>query len=228
MHCNFQSLASQITTHNIKHPIHTKTNSETGETQFVCCLPVWVTAAFTLCNYGSSNVSKKCGMQHLYASGRWWKAGGHQRQVLGLFLGSAVPSLVISVPAGEADEAACRPTVMFGPGAPQFLQHARNSRRVPQEMSRDMFRGCEPWDPRCKILTVPGVRQAISASGWFATTDLKDAYFQIPICQGHWQFLGFGFEGTGGWSEQMCSFKSRDLCGVLPMNTDTQKIDTER
>lgn len=116
MHCNFQSLASQITTHNIKHPIHTKTNSETGETQFVCCLPVWVTAAFTLCNHGSSNVSKKCGMQHLYASGRWWKAGGHQRQVLGLFLGSAVPSLVISVPAGEADEAACRPTLMFGPG----------------------------------------------------------------------------------------------------------------
>lgn len=61
MHCNFQSLASQITTHNIKHPIHTKTNSETGETQFVCCLPVWVTAAFTLCNHGSSNVSKSVG-----------------------------------------------------------------------------------------------------------------------------------------------------------------------
>ncbi|XP_029924002.1 uncharacterized protein LOC115371027 [Myripristis murdjan] len=46
---------------------------------------------------------------------------------------------------------------------------------------------------RCRILTVPRVRQAISAGDWFATIDLKDAYFQIPIWRGHWRFLRFGF-----------------------------------
>lgn len=45
------------------------------------------------------------------------------------------------------------------------------------------------------MLTVPRVRQAIAAGDWFATIDLKDAYFQIPIWQGHWRFLRFGFEG---------------------------------
>lgn len=47
---------------------------------------------------------------------------------------------------------------------------------------------------RCRMLTVPRVKQAISAGDWFATIDLKDAYFQIPIWQGHWRFLRFGFE----------------------------------
>ena len=38
---------------------------------------------------------------------------------------------------------------------------------------------------RCRFLTVPRVRQTIKAGDWFATIDLKDAYFQIPIWPGH-------------------------------------------
>lgn len=48
---------------------------------------------------------------------------------------------------------------------------------------------------RCRFLTVPRVRQAINAGDWFATIDLQDAYFQIPIWPGHWRFLRFAFEG---------------------------------
>ena len=48
---------------------------------------------------------------------------------------------------------------------------------------------------RCRLLTVPRVRQAVTAGDWFATIDLKDAYFQIPIWRGHWRFLRFGFAG---------------------------------
>ncbi|XP_073319983.1 uncharacterized protein [Pagrus major] len=44
---------------------------------------------------------------------------------------------------------------------------------------------------RCKMLTVPRVRQAINQGDWFATVDLKDAYFQKPIWRGHWHFLRF-------------------------------------
>ncbi len=40
------------------------------------------------------------------------------------------------------------------------------------------------------------MRQAITAWDWFATIILKDAYIQIPIWQGHWRFLRFGFEGS--------------------------------
>lgn len=47
----------------------------------------------------------------------------------------------------------------------------------------------------CKMLTVPRVRQVVNSGDWFATIDLKDAYFQIPIWKGHWKFLRFGFEG---------------------------------
>ena len=43
----------------------------------------------------------------------------------------------------------------------------------------------------CKMLTAPRVRQAINQGDWFATIDLKDAYFQIPIWRGHWRFLRF-------------------------------------
>ncbi|KAJ8364944.1 hypothetical protein SKAU_G00137750 [Synaphobranchus kaupii] len=38
---------------------------------------------------------------------------------------------------------------------------------------------------RCKMLTVPRVRQAVNKGDWFTTIDLKDAYFQIPIWEGH-------------------------------------------
>ncbi|XP_061576587.1 uncharacterized protein LOC133442594 [Cololabis saira] len=48
---------------------------------------------------------------------------------------------------------------------------------------------------RCRMLTIPRVRQAVTMGDWFATVDLKDAYFQIPIWPGHWRFLRFGFEG---------------------------------
>ncbi|XP_078025738.1 uncharacterized protein LOC144463846 [Epinephelus lanceolatus] len=48
---------------------------------------------------------------------------------------------------------------------------------------------------RYRFLTVPRVRQAVTAEDWFATIDLKDAYFQIPIWRGHWRFLCFGFAG---------------------------------
>ena len=34
---------------------------------------------------------------------------------------------------------------------------------------------------RCRFLTVLRVRQTIKAGDWFATIDLKDAYFHIPI-----------------------------------------------
>ncbi len=45
------------------------------------------------------------------------------------------------------------------------------------------------------MLTILRVRQAITAGDWFATIDLKDTYFQIPIWQGHWRFLRFDFKG---------------------------------
>lgn len=48
---------------------------------------------------------------------------------------------------------------------------------------------------KCQMPMVPRVRQAIVAGDWFATIDLKDAYFHIPIWQDHWRFLRFGFEG---------------------------------
>ena len=44
---------------------------------------------------------------------------------------------------------------------------------------------------RCRMLTVPRVLQAINQGNWFATVDLKDAYFQIPIWGEHWRFLQF-------------------------------------
>ena len=46
---------------------------------------------------------------------------------------------------------------------------------------------------RCKILTVPRVKQAVLAD-WFATVDLKDTNFQIPIREGHRRFLRFAFD----------------------------------
>ena len=48
---------------------------------------------------------------------------------------------------------------------------------------------------QCQFLIVPRVRQAVTAGDWFATIDLKDAYFQIPISRGHWRFLRLGFAG---------------------------------
>ncbi len=48
---------------------------------------------------------------------------------------------------------------------------------------------------RCKMLTVPRVRQAILQGNWFAVIDLEDAYFQIPIWEGHRHYLRFAFNG---------------------------------
>ncbi|XP_053190141.1 uncharacterized protein LOC128373962 [Scomber japonicus] len=48
---------------------------------------------------------------------------------------------------------------------------------------------------RCKMLTVPRVRQAILQGVWIATIDLEDAYFQIPIWEGHRRYLRFAFNG---------------------------------
>ncbi|KAK7929150.1 hypothetical protein WMY93_005545 [Mugilogobius chulae] len=48
---------------------------------------------------------------------------------------------------------------------------------------------------KCKMLTVPRVRQAVLPGDWFATIDLKDAYFQIPIWEGHRRYLRFAFAG---------------------------------
>lgn len=45
------------------------------------------------------------------------------------------------------------------------------------------------------MLTVPRVRQAVLPGDWFATIDLEDAYFQIPIWEGHRRFLRFAFAG---------------------------------
>lgn len=39
------------------------------------------------------------------------------------------------------------------------------------------------------------MKQAVLPGDWFATIDLKDAYFHIPIKRNHWWFLHFGFEG---------------------------------
>ena len=50
------------------------------------------------------------------------------------------------------------------------------------------------WPLRCKMLTVPQVKQAVLVDDWFATVDLKDAYFQIPIWEGHRRFLRFAFD----------------------------------
>ena len=48
---------------------------------------------------------------------------------------------------------------------------------------------------RCKMLTVPRVRQSILQGDWVATIDLEDAYFQIPIWEGHRRYLRFAFNG---------------------------------
>ncbi len=48
---------------------------------------------------------------------------------------------------------------------------------------------------RCKMLTVPRVRQAVHQGDWFATIDLEDAYFQIPIWEGHRRYLRFAVNG---------------------------------
>ena len=47
---------------------------------------------------------------------------------------------------------------------------------------------------RCKMLTVPRVKHAVLVDNWFATVDLKDAYFQVPIWEGHRRFLRFAFD----------------------------------
>lgn len=54
---------------------------------------------------------------------------------------------------------------------------------------------CYLWPLRCKMLKVPSVCQAIIAGNWFATIDLKDAYFQVLIWQGRWRFLRFWSNG---------------------------------
>lgn len=48
---------------------------------------------------------------------------------------------------------------------------------------------------KSKMVTVPRVRQAVLPGDWFATIDLEDAYFQIPIWEGHRQYLRFAFAG---------------------------------
>jgi hypothetical protein len=48
---------------------------------------------------------------------------------------------------------------------------------------------------KCRLFTVPRVRQTIKAGDWIGAIDLKDAYFQIPIWPGHWRFLRFAFKG---------------------------------
>ncbi|XP_030008050.1 uncharacterized protein LOC115431636 [Sphaeramia orbicularis] len=48
---------------------------------------------------------------------------------------------------------------------------------------------------KCKMLSIPRVKQAVLVGDWFATVDLKDAYFQIPIWEGHRRFLRFAFDG---------------------------------
>lgn len=47
---------------------------------------------------------------------------------------------------------------------------------------------------RFRMVTVPRVKQAIQQDNWFACIDLKNAYFQVPIWQGHRQFLRYAFE----------------------------------
>lgn len=41
------------------------------------------------------------------------------------------------------------------------------------------------------MLIVPRVKQAVFMGDWFATVDLTDAYFEIPIWEGHRRFLRF-------------------------------------
>ncbi|XP_074466705.1 uncharacterized protein LOC141752572 [Sebastes fasciatus] len=39
------------------------------------------------------------------------------------------------------------------------------------------------------------ILESIEQGEWFTTIDLKDAYFHVPICRAHWQFLRFAFQG---------------------------------
>ena len=48
---------------------------------------------------------------------------------------------------------------------------------------------------RCKMLSVPRVHQSILQGDWVATIDLEDAYFQIPIWEGHRRLLMFALGG---------------------------------
>ena len=46
-----------------------------------------------------------------------------------------------------------------------------------------------------KMLQTKDIRQAIGHGEWFATLDLKDAYFHVRIWPGHRAFLRFAFQG---------------------------------
>ncbi|XP_037637109.1 uncharacterized protein LOC119494940 [Sebastes umbrosus] len=46
-----------------------------------------------------------------------------------------------------------------------------------------------------RMLHTRHILESIEQGEWFTTIDLKDAYFHVPICRAHWQFLRFAFQG---------------------------------
>ncbi|XP_071400930.1 LOW QUALITY PROTEIN: uncharacterized protein [Centroberyx affinis] len=46
-----------------------------------------------------------------------------------------------------------------------------------------------------KMLHTRHILESIEQGEWFTTIDLKDAYFHVPICPEHWQFLRSAFQG---------------------------------
>ena len=98
-----------------------------------------------------------------------------------------------------------------------FLAPKRDGGLCPILDLRGLNRYLRPL--RCRLLTVPRVRQAVTAGDWFATIDLKDAYFQIPIWRGHWRFLQFGF------ADRVYKFQVLPFCISLAPRTFTRCMD---
>ncbi len=46
-----------------------------------------------------------------------------------------------------------------------------------------------------KMLSTAQILESIEEGEWFTSTDLKDAYFHVPICPDHRCFLWFAFQG---------------------------------
>ncbi len=62
--------------------------------------------------------------------------------------------------------------------------------------SRSQTHQQSAWQAPFRMLTLKQILAQIRPGDWFASVDLKDAYFHIQIAPHHRRFLRFAFEGT--------------------------------
>lgn len=65
------------------------------------------------------------------------------------------------------------------------------------------------------------VMESLWRGEWFATIDLQDVYFHVPICLEHWRFLRFAFQG------QAYKFKVFPFCLSLSPRVFTRVVKFE-